>query len=171
MRILIFTFLLPLWSTGQSDLLQTFGTVSHYEIFCPCKLLKYYENGEMFYNCYDNSNNVQFTIKEFKYLDGLDLLIKKLDKNIYQNKRHVDNSNNETVLIDDYLSKNPRGGIIHLNGLKFVKVINDFENKFFFVDKNLAASFEIVLEPYKGNDLGELLDKTIESVKPKKIKF
>ena len=125
----------------------------------------------MFYNCYDNSNDVQFTIKEFKYLDGLDLLIKKLDKNIYQNKRQVDNSNNEIVLIDDYLSKNPRGGIVNLNGLKFVKVINDIENKFFFVDKNLAASFEIVLVPYKGNDLGKLLDKTIESVKPKKIKF
>ena len=171
MRVLILTFLLPLWSTGQSDLLQTFGTVSHYEIFCPCKLLKYYENGEIFYNCYDNSNNVQFTIKEFKYLDGLGLLIKKLDKNIYQNKKHVDNSNNETVLIDDYLSKNPRGDIVHLNGLKFVKVINDFENKFFFVDKNLAASFEIILEPYKSNDLGEWLDKTIKSVKPKKIKF
>ena len=69
------------------------------------------------------------------------------------------------------MSKNPRGDIVHLNGLKFVKVINDFENKFFFVDKNLAASFEIILEPYKSNDLGEWLDKTIESVKPKKIKF
>ena len=171
MRILILTFLLPLWSSSQSDLLQTFGTVSHYEIYCPCKLLKYYENGEMFYNCYDNSNNVQFTIKEFKYLDGLDLLIKKLDKNIYQNKKLLGKTNNEADLIDDYLSKNPRGGIVNLNGLKFVKVINDIENKFFFVDKNLAASFEIVLEPYKGNDLGELLDKTIESVKPKKIKF
>ena len=171
MRILILTFLLPLWSTGQSDLLQTFGTVSHYEIYCPCKLLKYYESGEMFYNCYDNSNNVQFTIKEFKYLDGLDLLIKKLDKNIYQNKKPLSKTNNEADLIDDYLSKNPRGVIVNLNGLKFVKVINDIENKFFFVDKNLAASFEIVLVPYKGNDLGELLDKTIESVKPKKIKF
>ena len=125
----------------------------------------------MFYNCYDNSNDVEFTIKEFKYLDGLDLLIKKLDKNIYQNKKQVDNLNNEAVLIDDYLSKNPRGNIIHVDGIKFVKVINDFENKFFFVDKNLAASFEIILEPDKGNDLGELLDKTIESVKPKKIKF
>ena len=125
----------------------------------------------MFYNCYDNSSNVQFTIKEFKYLDGLDLLIKKLDKNIYKNKKQVDNLNNEAVLIDDYLSKNPRGNIIHVDGIKFVKVINDFENKFFFVDKNLAASFEIILEPDKGNDLGELLDKTIESVKPKKIKF
>ena len=171
MRILILIFLLPLWSSSQSDLLQTFGTVSHYEIYCPCKLLKYYENGEIFYNCYDNSNNVQFTIKEFKYLDGLDLLIKKLDKNIYQNKNQLDNSSNEAVLIDDYLSQNPRGGIVNSNGLKFVKVINDFENKFFFVDKNLAASFEIILETYKRNDLGELLDKTIESVKPKKIKF
>ena len=171
MRILILTFLLPLWSTGQSDLLQTFGTVSHYEIFCPCKLLKYYEDGEMFYNCYDNYNDVQFTIKEFKYLDGLGLLTKKLDKNIYQNKKHVNNSNNETVLIDDYLSKNPRGSIVYSNGFKFVKVINDFENKFFFVDKNLAASFEIILEPHKRNDLGELIDETIESVKPKKIKF
>ena len=78
MRFLILIFLLPLYSTSQSDLLQTFGTISHYEIYCPCKLLKYYESGEMFYNCYDISNDVEFTIKEFKYLDGLDLLIKKL---------------------------------------------------------------------------------------------
>ena len=41
----------------------------------------------------------------------------------------------------------------------------------FFVDKNLIASFEIVLETYKGNDLSELFDKTIESVKTKKLKF
>tara|TARA_B100001287_G_scaffold47759_1_gene36774 strand:+ start:273 stop:788 length:516 start_codon:yes stop_codon:yes gene_type:complete len=171
MRILVLIFLLPLCSTGQSDLLQTFGTVSHYEIYCPCKLLKYYENGKMFYNCYDNSEDVEFTIKEFKYLDGLDLLIKKLDKNIYKNKKQIDKSNDETVLINDYLSKNPQGSIINIEDFKFVKVIDDFEKKFFFVDKNLAASFEIILQPYKRNDLGELLDKTIESVKPKKIKF
>ncbi len=125
----------------------------------------------MFYNCYDNSEDVEFTIKEFKYLDGLDLLIKKLDKNIYKNKKQIDKSNDETVLINDYLSKNPQGSIINIEDFKFVKVIDDFEKKFFFVDKNLAASFEIILQPYKRNDLGELLDKTIESVKPKKIKF
>ena len=131
MRFLILIFLLPLYSTSQSDLLQTFGTISHYEIYCPCKLLKYYESGEMFYNCYDISNDVEFTIKEFKYLDGLDLLIKKIDRNIYQNKKQVDKSNNEADLIDDYLSKNPRASIVHLNGFKFVKVVDDFENKFF----------------------------------------
>ena len=171
MRILILTFLITLYSTGQSDLLQTFGTVSHYEIYCPCKLLKYYENGEIFYNCYDNSNDVEFTIKEFKYLDGLDLIIKKLDENIYQTKKPLGKTNNEADLIDDYLSKNPQGNIIHVDGIKFVKVIDDFENKFFFVDKNLAASFEIILEPDKGNNLGELVDETIKSVKPKKLKF
>ena len=171
MRILLLIFLLPLYSTGQSGLLQTFGTVSHYEIYCPCKLLKYYENGEIFYNCYDNSNDVEFTIKEFKYLDGLDMIIKKLDENIYQTKKPLGKTNNEADLLDDYLSKNPQGNIINVDGIKFVKVIDDFENKFFFVDKNSAASFEIILEPDKGNNLGGLVDETIKSVKPKKLKF
>ncbi len=125
----------------------------------------------MFYNCYDNSKDVLFTIREFKYLDGLDLLIKKLDKNIYKNKKQIDKSNNEAVLINDYLSKNPRGSIINIDGFKFVKVIDDFENKFFFVDKNLAASFEIILESYKGTRHSKLLNETIESVKTKKLKF
>ena len=121
----------------------------------------------MFYNCYDISNDVEFTIKEFKYLDGLDLLIKKIDRNIYQNKKQVDKSNNEADLIDDYLSKNPRASIVHLNGFKFVKVVDDFENKFFFVDKNLIASFEIVLETYKETILVNCLIKQLSRLKQK----
>lgn len=125
----------------------------------------------MFYNCYDSSKDIMFTIREFKYLDGLDLLIKKLDDNLYQSKKQLGEFYNEAVLIDNYLRENPQGDIINLNGFKFVKVIDGFKNKFFFVDKSLAASFEIIIESQKVNKLSKVLDETILSVRAKKLKF
>ena len=83
MRNLFLTLVIPILSFGQINSLQTFGTVTHFLVSCPCKLLKYYESGELYYYCKDETLQTTYMIKEIKHKDGLDLILTALDKNIY----------------------------------------------------------------------------------------
>ena len=94
MKPVFLTLIIPMLSLGQLDNLQTFGTVSHFLISCPCKLLKYYDDSELYYYCESEDYQTKYVIKEIKHKDGLDLILNALDKNIYSQKT----KNNDSLI-------------------------------------------------------------------------
>ena len=59
MRKLLIIILMPILCAAQSEKIQTIGSATNYIIKCPCKLFKYYEDGNMFYFCKDKENNIE----------------------------------------------------------------------------------------------------------------
>ena len=172
MRNLILTLAIPILSFGQINNLQTFGTVSHFLVSCPCKLLKYYESGELYYYCKDETLQTTYMIKEIKHKDGLDLILTALDKNIYSQKTNNNDSLilvNQDSAISEYLTNNNNGLKTNFGDYKSVVVDNGLEKKLFFSDNEFIASYEIIITANNLNTANQQFKQSISSIRKKTL--
>ena len=174
MRHLFLLLAVPILSLGQINNLQTFGTVSHFLVSCPCKLLKYYEHGELYYFCKDESLHITYTIKEIKHKDGLDLILNALDKSIYSQKKTSNDSliiDNQSNMIAEYLRKNRKGVKTNFANYNAVFVDNGLEKKLFFSDNEFIASYEIIIQGKNLDVVNQQFNQSIGSIKRKTLGF
>ena len=171
MRKLLLLFLIPVLCNSQTEKLQPVGTVATYVISCPCKLFKYYENGEMFYFCKDRKHNIDYTVKEFKHTDGLGILLNSVQKNLFR-KKDTSMNNKKEELLKNYLSNNPNGVIIDFMNEKAVVIDEKTEKRIFFSDVDFLASYEISISSETSDSLKSFFNKSINSllVKRKNLK-
>ena len=139
---------MPLLCKAQDEKLQTIGSATNYLIECPCKLLKYYEDGNMFYFCNDKHTNLEYRIIEFKHKDKIDVILNRISKNITKKEKttfassiEIDKQN----AFSNYLNDNPNGIIIEFMQAKAILVENKLENKLFFYDSDFISSHELII--------------------------
>ena len=172
MKHVFLTLIIPILSLSQGDNLQTFGTVSHFLISCPCKLLKYYEEGKLYYYCEDESYQTKYVIKEIKHKDGLDLILNTLNKNIYSQKTKNNDSLisiNQNNIIREYLTHNHNGLQTNFTNYKAVIVDNKLEKKLFFSDNEFIASYEIIITAKSPKIANQQFNQTINSIRKKSL--
>ncbi len=174
MKNLLFLLFMPIIAASQINNLQTFGTVSHFLISCPCKLLKYYEDGELYYYCKDESLQTTYTIKEIKHRDGLDLILNTLDNNIYSRKKQNNDSviiANQYSMISEYLIHNNTGLKTNFANYNAVIVDNGLEKKLFFSDNEFIASYEIIVTAKNRDISDQQFNHSINSIRKKTLGF
>ena len=174
MRPLFLLLAVPIMSLGQINNLQTFGTVSHFLVSCPCKLLKYYEHGELYYFCKDESLHITYTIKEIKHKDGLDLILHALDQNIYSQKTTNSDSlivENQSNMITEYLTENPKAVKTNFANYDAAFVDNRLEKKLFFSDHEFIASYEIIIKAQDVDVATQQFNHSINSIRKKTLDF
>jgi len=173
-KILIIT-LIPLFCKTQSEKPQTFGSATNYLLECPCKLFKYYEDGNMFYFCQDKSTNVEYRIKEYKHKDKIDIILNRISKNINKKEkkqlmksREIESNNS----LNNYRNNNPNGIITEIMQVKAIRVNNKLENKLFFSDLNFISSHELIVSGSDSTIVNYYFNKAIKSLtlKHKNIK-
>jgi hypothetical protein len=174
MKHLLFILIMPILSFGQPNNLQTFGTVSHFLISCPCKLLKYYDSGQLYYFCKDESLQITYTIKEIKHKDGLDLILHALDQNIYSQKTTNSDSlivENQSNMITEYLTENPKAVKTNFANYDAAFVDNRLEKKLFFSDHEFIASYEIIIKAQDVDVATQQFNHSINSIRKKTLDF
>ena len=141
MKHVFLTLIIPILSLSQGDNLQTFGTVSHFLISCPCKLLKYYEEGKLYYYCEDKSYQTKYVIKEIKHKDGLDLILNALNKNIYSKKT----KNNDSLISIKHMTKMSIAvSTANFSSLHIIAIVNFFYNCiFYFIIKRRPSTIRV----------------------------
>ena len=167
MRKIFILIIIPLICSSQNEQIQAIGSLATYVMTCPCKLFKYYENGEMFYFCEDKTSSVKYMIKEFKHKDGIDVMFNMINKNItkkatYPFDKIVDIAKNETL--DIYLNNNPIGIKIDFMGKKAILVDGVNEKKIFFSDDELIASYEIIVSGSDSTEVNKWFNKSVASL-------
>ena len=167
MNKIFLLLVIPLISNAQTEKLQPIGTIATYVIECPCKLFKYYDGGEMYYFCKDRKNNTEYTIKEFKHKDGLDVLLNTISTNLFR-KKDSTIINKKITLLNDYLFYNPDGVIINFKEQKAVFTDYGNEKKIFFSDTDLLASYEITISSQSNDSLEYFFMRTVNSIIPKR---
>ena len=169
-KILIF-IIIPLLSTSQEEKLQSIGSSVTYIISCPCKLFKYYENGDVFYFCKDDESNIEYRIRETRHKDGLDRFLSSLDQNLYRNQRNsskVIMASKKQAVLKDYLMKNPNGVDTKFLNSEAIIVSEPNVKKLFFSDEDFVASFEIIVSGNNKNILNTCFNQSINSLLPKR---
>lgn len=145
---LLIICLIPLLGKAQNEKLQTIGTSINYLIECPCKLFKYYEDGNMFYFCQDKKTNLEYRIIEYKHKDKIDVILNTIKKNINKkDERTLANSIeiNKYNILNNYLKNNPNGVLIKFMQSQAILVENKLEHKLFFSDPDLISSHELIV--------------------------
>ena len=145
---LLIICLIPLLGKAQNDKLQTIGTSINYLIECPCKLFKYYEDGNMFYFCRDKKTNLEYRIIEYKHQGKIDVILNTIKKNINKkDERILTNSseNNQHNTLNNYLKNNPNGVITSFMKRQAILVENRLEHKLFFSDPDFISSHELIV--------------------------
>ena len=145
---LLIICLIPLLGKAQNDKLQTIGTSINYLIKCPCKLFKYYEDGNMLYFCRDKKTNLEYRIIEYKHKDKIDVILNTIKKNINKkDERTLTNSSeiNQHNTLNNYLKNNPNGVLISFMKRQAILVENKLEHKLFFSDPDFISSHELIV--------------------------
>ena len=171
-KIILFVFVLL--HSAQSDQKQTIGNTVTYELYCPCKLFKYYEDGQISYYCNDKSNKLEYIITEYKHQDGIDLFINSIKQNISATKKTEFLTTIETSkkkALENYLKNNPNGQYVSLLGEQAVITISDNESKLFFSDKNFIVSYELRVVGSNENILQSYFESTLKSLRTKTLNF
>jgi len=166
-RILFLLIIISCFSRAQTGQIQSIGTLTTYVILCPCKLFKYYENGEVFYFCKDSENQLEYLIREFKNKDKIDVIIDAFDKRIYgEDEFQLDSilDSDKKTALENYLQQNPGGEHIDLMGEKAIILSSDLENKIFFSDKEFMGSYEIIVSGKESSVINTFFDKSINSL-------
>ena len=171
-KIILFVF--ALLYPVQSDQKQTIGNTVTYEFYCPCKLFKYYEDGQIFYYCNDKLNMIEYIITEYKHQDGIDMMINNIKKNISATKKTEFNTTIQTSkkkALENYLKNNPNGRYISLMGEQAVVINGNNENKLFFSDKNFIVSYEFRVVGSNETILKSYFNSTLKSLQLKTLNF
>ena len=171
-KIILFVFVLL--HSAQSDQKQTIGNTVTYEIYCPCKFFKYYEDGQISYYCNDKSNKLEYIITEYKHQDGIDLFINSIKQNISATKKTEFLTTIETSkkkALENYLKNNPNGQYVSFLGEQAVITISDNESKLFFSDKNFIVSYELRVVGSNENILQSYFESTLKSLRTKTLNF
>jgi len=166
-RQLLIFIIIPLCCNAQNEKIQSIGSLATYVMVCPCKLFKYYEDGEMFYFCKDKETSTQYLIKEFKHKDGIDVMFNAITKNISKNTRkgftsivQFDKSNT----LDIYLKNHPNGITIDFMGEQAILIDGINEKKIFFSDEEFVASYEITVSGSDSIIVNRWFHKSIASL-------
>ena len=174
MNKLLLLLVVPIFCYSQPSAMQAIGSLKTYAIFCPCKLFKYYEAGEIFYFCEDKTNLIKYHIKEFKHQDGIDILLNALDQSIYRKEGQRFQSKvgrDKIQALDSYLKKNPNGVMINFINDKAIVVHGESEKKIFFSDERFIASYEIIVSGKNSDVINEFFNKSIGSLSLKRKGF
>jgi len=169
-NLLIF-IIIPLFSNSQEEKLQSIGSSATYIITCPCKLFKYYENGEVFYFCKDDENNIEYLIREIRHKDGLDRFLNTLDQNLYPNERTSSEgvmASNKKAVLKTYLKQNPNGIDTTFLNSEAIMVNEPNVKKLFFSDEDFIASFEIIVSGNNNNTINTFFNQSVNSLLPKR---
>ena len=171
-KIILFVF--ALLQSVQSDQKQTIGNTVTYELYCPCKLFKYYKDGQISYYCNDKSNKLEYIITEYKHQDGIDLFINSIKQNISATKKTellttIETSKKKTL--ENYLKNNPNGQYVSFLGEQAVITISDNESKLFFSDKNFIVSYELRVVSSNETILQSYFKSTLKSLQTKTLNF
>lgn len=168
---LIIIFLLSLISSecfGQSEKLQPIGSISTYMVNCPCKLFKYYDGKGVYYFCRDKANNIDYTIREFKHKDRIDVFINNIKNTVSRNEVHDEKS----YYMEEYLNSNStNSSIVNVLDGKGVLVNNINEKKLFFSANDLSVSYEIQLSGNNSELVSLNFTKCVNSLLSKKNNF
>ena len=171
-KIILFVFVLL--QPVQSDQKQTIGNTVTYELYCPCKLFKYYEDGQIFYYCNDKLNKLEYIITEYKQQDGIDLLINSIKQNISSTKKtefHTTIQTSKRKVLENYLKNNPPGQYVSLMGEQAIVSSGDNESKLFFIDKNFIVSYELRVIGSNDTILQSYFKSTFKSLRLKTLNF
>ena len=171
MKKILLLLIIPLLSHSQNEEMQSMGTLVTYVIYCPCKLFKYYEDGNLFYSCEDKVSNTKYVIKELKHQDGIDVVLNSLHQNIKPSGKQKFDSIVESEkirVIHEYLQTNHNSISIDFMGGSAALVDSEFEKKIFFSDEEFIVSYEIIVSGKNSDSLSWLFNKSIESIMPKK---
>ena len=167
MKKLLLLFSIPLLCNSQTGKMQSIGSLATYVILCPCKLFKYYEDGEMFYFCEDKANNVEYRIREFKHKDGIDIMLNTVDRNMYKEEGQqfdLTVERDKTKALDAYLKNNPNGVNVDFMNGRAIIVNGEHEKKIFFSDEKFIASYEIKVAGENSNLINIFFNKSINSL-------
>jgi len=171
MNKLFLLLIIPLFCDSQTEKLQPIGSIATYVISCPCKLFKYYEDGEMFYFCADKENNIEYQIKEFRHKNGLGVVLNSINKKLL----HAPDStieNDKKNCLKTYLDNNSKdGAIIDFMQGQAVLISRQKEKKIFFSDEDFIASYEITVTGTNSELVTFFFKKSINSLMLKKNNF
>tara|TARA_B100000427_G_scaffold306914_1_gene294013 strand:- start:163 stop:711 length:549 start_codon:yes stop_codon:yes gene_type:complete len=163
--------LIPLLGKAQNDKLQTIGSATNYLIECPCKLFKYYEDGNMFYLCKDKKTNLEYRIIEYKHKDRIDVILNTIKKNINKKDESILTNSNKTDqhdILHNYLKKNSTGVITSIMKRQAILVENKLEHKLFFLDSDFISSHELIVSGTDSTIVKYYFTKVVESLMLKK---
>ena len=171
MKKFIFILIIPLLSFAQNEALQPIGSVTTYVILCPCKLFKYYENGEMFYYCHDTENGITYRIKEVRHKKQLNVILNSLSENLFKTPK-INVSNEKLNYLNSCLDSEGESGFLidFMNG-KAVLFDQKNEKKIIFSDKNFTASFEISITGINEGLVSSFFNKSLNSLMLKSDSF
>jgi len=167
MKVRLFLFIIPFLCNSQADKLQSIGSLQTYVILCPCKLFKYYEDGEMFYFCEDSANNIEYRVSEFKHKDGIDIILNSIGQNIYSKKPRQFDSKLELdkkKALEAYLKFNPKGVKVEFMNGSAIIVNGEYEKKIFFSDETFIVSYEIKVTGKNSDSINGFFNKSINSL-------
>ena len=166
-HIILLLFSLHFFCLSQENKLQPIGTISTHVMFCPCKLFKYYENNSLFYYCKDINSGVEYTIREIKHKQGLDIILDGISQNLFQKNDSVMKHNSEKYL-NNYLNNIREGIIIDFLDQKAVLIDKKNKKTIFFSDQDLIASYEITIKSSNSQTTNLFFEKSINSLRSKK---
>ena len=164
LKKLVLILLFPLFSSSQIEELQPIGSVTTYVIFCPCKLFKYYENGEVFYYCNDTEHGVVYRIKEIRHKKQLNVILNSLSENLFKTPK-ANVSNEKLNYLNSYLNREGTPGLL-IDFMNDKAVLFDKKNdkKIIFSDEKFTASFEISVAGISEDSVSYFFNKSLNSL-------
>ena len=169
--ILLFILFVSINCSSKDSILQPFGSSSTMMISLPCKLFKYYEKNQLFYDCKDPLTNTTFIIKETKHKDAIDRIINTIDQNLYKDgKVKIDSTTyyQKQKLLDNFFKKNPSGYKSKILNNDAIFVDLGLTKKVFFSDAELIVSYEIIISGVNKNLVDSIFNNCIKSLMFKK---
>ena len=167
MKISILLLLMSITCLSQETILQPIGSSSTHMISCPCKLFKYYEKNQLFYECSDPLSDTKYVIKETKHKDAIDRIISVIDQNIYkEGKQKIDSvtNHNKQQELEKFLNNNPTGYRSKILDNDAIIVDLGLTRKAFFSDEDFIVSYEISISGKTKNIVDSVFNKSIKSL-------
>lgn len=163
MKNLLFFFIISFVGNSQSEELQSIGTISTHMIYCPCKLLKYYEEGDLFYFCKDQESGAEYHIKIFQHKNGIDGLFKNINQKLFKIQDSLV-KNQKINYLNDYISRKKEGDIISFMKGEAVLINRKKEKILFFSDEDFFISFELKVVGEDEERVDYFFNKSAQSV-------
>ena len=167
MKIIFVLLLMSISCLSQETILQPIGSSSTLMISCPCKLFKYYEKNQLFYECKDALSNTKFVIKETQHKDVIDKIINVIDQNLYkEGKQKIDSITNHDKQqeLEKFLNTYPSGYRSKILGNDAIIVDLGLTRKAFFSDEDFIVSYEISISGKTKNIVDSVFNNSIKSL-------